>query len=232
MISKYLCGFYLILCYNFGYRENRSTPRIPTQNLWVQTVGNMPHRQPQDTETTLYYLQSRYYNPTLGRFINADAFASTGQGILGNNMFAYCENSPVNLSDPSGQIPVVFAVAIGAVAVGVINNTINAVYYEFSDGESDLSSDSYVDKKPSRWDKLDYVKKKTEDDHYFINAWRYYSEYSLHEYGWYLTGWAYQKNIPVLSEAAKHFREADVLPQEWDILPVSIFIVLWGLIGI
>jgi RHS repeat-associated protein len=39
-----------------------------------------------DEELGLYYLQSRYYNPTWGRFINADALVSTGQGILGNNM--------------------------------------------------------------------------------------------------------------------------------------------------
>ena len=55
-----------------------------------------------DTETGLYYLQSRYYDPELGRFINADAFVSTGQGLLGNNMFAYCGNNPVNYVDPSG----------------------------------------------------------------------------------------------------------------------------------
>ena len=48
-----------------------------------------------DPETKLYFLQSRYYDPELGRFVNADAFASTGQGILGNNMFAYCGNNPV-----------------------------------------------------------------------------------------------------------------------------------------
>ena len=38
----------------------------------------------------------------MGRFINADAFTSTGQGLLGNNMFAYCGNNPVNYEDPSG----------------------------------------------------------------------------------------------------------------------------------
>ncbi len=53
--------------------------------------------------TNLYYLQSRYYNPETGRFISADAFASTGQGLLGNNMFAYCNNNPVNCVDPTGQ---------------------------------------------------------------------------------------------------------------------------------
>ena len=58
-----------------------------------------------DQETGLYYLQSRYYNPAMGRFINADALVSTGQGILGYNMFAYCLNNPVNLIDPRGSIP-------------------------------------------------------------------------------------------------------------------------------
>ena len=39
------------------------------------------------------------------RFLNADAFASTGQGLLGNNMFAYCGNNPVNYADPKGNLP-------------------------------------------------------------------------------------------------------------------------------
>ena len=55
-----------------------------------------------DTETTLYYLQSRYYNPAMGRFINADNYPSTGQGLLGNNMFAYCNNNPIIHYDSTG----------------------------------------------------------------------------------------------------------------------------------
>ena len=55
-----------------------------------------------DAETELYYLQSRYYNPEWGRFLNADALVSTGQGELGNNMFAYCGNNPVNRYDEQG----------------------------------------------------------------------------------------------------------------------------------
>ena len=58
-----------------------------------------------DTETGFYYLQSRYYDPALGRFINADSYASTGQGFLGYNMFAYCGNNPAALSDHSGEHP-------------------------------------------------------------------------------------------------------------------------------
>ena len=57
----------------------------------------------QDSETGFYYLQSRYYDPAICRFINADSYASTGQGLLDYNMFAYCGNNPVNRADPSGQ---------------------------------------------------------------------------------------------------------------------------------
>ena len=59
-----------------------------------------------DQECNLYYLQSRYYDPSIGRFINADSYASTGQGVLGNNMFAYCNNNPINFRDQSGSLPV------------------------------------------------------------------------------------------------------------------------------
>lgn len=55
-----------------------------------------------DTETKLYYCNSRYYDPQIKRFINADVLLSTGTGFLGFNMFAYCENNPVTRSDQSG----------------------------------------------------------------------------------------------------------------------------------
>ena len=63
----------------------------------------LPDTQQNPAETGLYYLQSRYYAPAIGRFINADSFASTGQGILGNNMFAYCRNNPVIRADHDGR---------------------------------------------------------------------------------------------------------------------------------
>ena len=65
-----------------------------------------------DEETNWYYLQSRYYDPELGRFINADGYVSTGQGVLGNNMFAYCGNNPVNRADDSGQFWVLVALVV------------------------------------------------------------------------------------------------------------------------
>ena len=55
-----------------------------------------------DEETGLYYLQSRYYDPTTGRFISADTLLSTGQGVLGHNAYAYCGNNPISYVDISG----------------------------------------------------------------------------------------------------------------------------------
>ena len=56
-----------------------------------------------DNETGFYYLQSRYYDPQNRRFINADSYASTGQGFVGTNMFAYCNNSPILFVDHDGD---------------------------------------------------------------------------------------------------------------------------------
>ena len=83
-----------------------------TYNAWGEILdisGDMAAINPlryrgyyYDTETGFYYLQSRYYDPVNHRFINADNLASTAQGFLGYNMFAYCLNNPVNLFDSTG----------------------------------------------------------------------------------------------------------------------------------
>ncbi|MGI6745877.1 MAG: RHS repeat-associated core domain-containing protein [Acutalibacteraceae bacterium] len=59
-------------------------------------------------ETGFYYLQSRYYDPEIGRFINADDADILDGGndhMLENNLFAYCFNNPVNMTDEDGQWP-------------------------------------------------------------------------------------------------------------------------------
>ena len=53
----------------------------------------------------MYYLQSRYYDPAVGRFVNADTYASTGLGFVGHNMFAYCCNNPIMYMDKMGDAP-------------------------------------------------------------------------------------------------------------------------------
>ena len=57
-----------------------------------------------DTETGLYYLNQRYYNPEWGRFVNADNVIGVTGKLLSHNMFAYCNNNPVMMSDPSGNL--------------------------------------------------------------------------------------------------------------------------------
>ena len=82
-----------------------------------------------DNETGLYYVSSRYYDPEVGRWIHADnQIADVGGEVLGYNMFAYCMNNPVTMSDPTGNWPswsnlikgsAWLAVGITAVCVGV-----------------------------------------------------------------------------------------------------------------
>ena len=55
-----------------------------------------------DSETGLYYLQSRYYDPIVRRFINADEQINQSGNISGFNLFAYADNSPSTAIDPSG----------------------------------------------------------------------------------------------------------------------------------
>ena len=73
-----------------------------------------------DNETKFYYLQSRYYDPEIGRFINADSYTSTGQGVLGNNMFAYCLNNPIVGCDPTGNFGIWAIIAAGTIVGGLL----------------------------------------------------------------------------------------------------------------
>ena len=59
-----------------------------------------------DEDTTLYYLQTRYYDPTTGRFINADDTAYIGATgtVLSANIFTYCENNAIMFTDYNGQL--------------------------------------------------------------------------------------------------------------------------------
>lgn len=224
-----------------------------------------------DYETGFYYLQSRYYNPEWGRFLNADGYINANGDITGFNMFAYCSNNPVMGYDPTGEwdwgkfwdsevsfgatvaggaaaiktgagifiatgnvgLAIAGGAAAGTAVTGMVNNAVNAVYYEFSDGESNLTSDSYVDRGYlTRWERLDYSKQQTGERHYNLNAWRYNSEYSLHMYGWLATGWAYEKDIPFMSKVSEHCKDASVDKNKWDKRPdVLIPTIAVGILG-
>ncbi len=76
-----------------------------------------------DKETHLYYLNSRYYDPEIGRFLNADSldYLGNGEDLKNYNLFTYCGNNPIMCSDPTGHIPffIFTALALGVVGAAV-----------------------------------------------------------------------------------------------------------------
>ncbi|MDE5888408.1 MAG: hypothetical protein K2H20_00135, partial [Bacilli bacterium] len=81
-----------------------------------------------DEETQLYYLNSRYYNPQIGRFINVDGeMSGVGDNLRGYNLFEYTFNNPISLIDEDGDWPklknIVTKIAKAAVVVAAIGGT-------------------------------------------------------------------------------------------------------------
>ena len=75
-----------------------------------------------DEDMKLYYLQSRYYDPETGRFINADDVSYLApETIHGLNLYAYCLNNPVMYVDPSGHVAL-SAVIIGAIVGAIVGS--------------------------------------------------------------------------------------------------------------
>ena len=110
-------------------------------------IGNInPYRYRSyryDRETGLYYLQSRYYNPEWGRFLNADGYI-TGIAI-GNNLYAYCCNNPINYYDPYGEIAVtssmlllLLGITMGAYMLSQVD--VDLSWIDFSTPSSSKSS--------------------------------------------------------------------------------------------
>jgi RHS repeat-associated protein len=56
-----------------------------------------------DDETGFYYLRARYYDPSVGRFINQDTYEGDITNPLSLNLYTYCHNSPLGCVDPSGH---------------------------------------------------------------------------------------------------------------------------------
>ena len=126
-IAKYLQddGTYDIIKSDYKYND------ISNLNRFIAYKNPFRYRSYYyDFETNLYYLNSRYYDPEIGRFINADDIATldiTQVALNGLNLYAYCLNNPVNDFDSNGQIGFLLALLIGALAFAFANTAVQLV---------------------------------------------------------------------------------------------------------
>ena len=91
-----------------------------------ETVRN-PYRYAgyyQDSESGLYYLRSRYYNPKTARFLTEDTASGKYTDPLSLNKYTYCHNQPVTGYDPDGHA---LHIVAGAVIGGVIGGVMGAI---------------------------------------------------------------------------------------------------------
>ena len=96
-----------------------------------------------DTETGLYYLQTRYYDPEVGRFLNIDSLDyANPETINGLNLYAYCGNNPVMNSDPEGHFWFSILCAVISSAVNLVTEFVE----DLSDGKlmNDKNATDYV----------------------------------------------------------------------------------------
>jgi RHS repeat-associated protein len=91
-------------------------------------------------EGEIYFYNTRYYDPQLGRFMQADTIVPPTQGTQGFDRFAYINNNPVNGTDPSGHcidgISTAFCVVVGAMVIGAIGGYVAQVAQNMSAGMS------------------------------------------------------------------------------------------------
>ena len=81
-----------------------------------------------DSETKLYYLISRYYDPETGRFISADGIEYLDPETLGGlNLYAYCGNNPVMNVDPTGKIAFFIGLLLFVLGCGVAGATVGGI---------------------------------------------------------------------------------------------------------
>ena len=68
-----------------------------------------------DANIGFYYLRARYLNPAIGRFVTMDTFAGRNRDPYSLHKYLYAHANPINMSDPSGQSPLLEQVEVGAI---------------------------------------------------------------------------------------------------------------------
>ena len=105
-----------------------------------------------DSETGFYYVSSRYYDPEVGRWINADnVIAGVGGDLKGYNLFAYCFNNPVNMDDQAGNWPKWIKNTVKWVAKNIVKPVVKTVQKTLSKVDLTYSTGVNVSGTPSAW---------------------------------------------------------------------------------
>ena len=116
-------GNHEVVCYDKSGRklvDEHGNSTAPTSH-----IGNLnPYRYRgymYDTETGLYFLKTRFYDPKVGRFISQDNVSYLDpKTINGLNLYAYCGNNPVMNIDPDGTFFRAIGRAISTVVAAVV----------------------------------------------------------------------------------------------------------------
>jgi len=92
-----------------------------------------------DSETGFYYLQTRYYDPVVGRFLNSDTseiISAATIGLTDKNLYAYCDNNPLMRTDEDGEFwNFIVGAIVGAVVGGIAQIVSNVITgNDWSDG--------------------------------------------------------------------------------------------------
>ena len=128
-VSKVLCDGYIIGEYLYdAWGNHYKVDANTSSNTDKELMNNNPFRYKgyyYDVETGLFWLSSRYYSPELCRFISPDSVDYLDpSSINGLNLYAYCNNDPINYADPSGHV----AISIGLLLAigGIVGAAIGA----------------------------------------------------------------------------------------------------------
>ena len=128
-------GFYDTITSDYSYND------ISIINRFIAIKNPFRYRSYYyDFETNLYYLNSRYYDPETGRFINADDIGTIELSQItlnGLNLYAYCLNNPVNEVDRNGYLIgwLIFTIIASAI-IGGISKTVKAVQNGATTGQA------------------------------------------------------------------------------------------------
>ena len=74
-----------------------------------------------DSNVGFYYLRARYYNQANGRFLTQDVWPGMKFEPMSLHKYLYCENNPMNLFDPSGNMSTLMNFAITSVVYGILS---------------------------------------------------------------------------------------------------------------